>query len=92
MRYVWDDDKSSVNLQKHGLSFADAALIFSGECITFEDDRYDYGEPRFITLGTLEGRVLVIVHTPRHEATRIISMRKANEREQKIYKKRLGKA
>ncbi|WP_411726762.1 BrnT family toxin [Methyloglobulus sp.] len=91
MNYVWDDGKSTVNLQKHGLSFEDAALVFSGACVTFEDDRYDYGEPRFITLGILVGRVVVLVHTPRHEETRIISMRKANEREQKIYQKRLGK-
>ena len=47
MNYVWDDGKSTVNLQKHGLSFEDAALVFSGACVTFEDDRYDYGEPRY---------------------------------------------
>lgn len=92
MDYVWDDGKSATNLLKHGLSFEDAALVFSGACVTFEDDRYDYGEPRLITLGALEGRVVVLVHTPRHEATRIISMRKANEREQKIYQQRLGEA
>lgn len=57
----------------------------------FADDRYDYGEPRFITLGCLEGRVVVVAHTPRHKSSRIISMRKANEREQKNYQKRLGK-
>jgi uncharacterized protein len=91
MKYEWDESKSTSNLRKHGLSFEDADLIFSGTCITFEDDRYDYGEPRFITLGTLEGRVVVVAHTPRHEATRIISMRKANEREQENYQKRLGK-
>ena len=91
MKYEWDENKSATNLQKHGLSFEDAELFFSGVCITFEDDRYDYGEPRFITIGTLEGRVVVVAHTPRHEATRIISMRKANEREQENYKKRLGK-
>jgi len=91
MDYVWDDSKSDANLQKHGLSFEDAKIVFSGVCVTFEDNRYNYGEPRFITLGALAGRIVVIVHTPRHETTRIISMRKANEREQKIYQKRLGK-
>ena len=91
MKYEWDENKSATNLQKHGLNFEDAELFFSGVCVTFEDDRYDYGEPRFITLGTLEGRVVVVAHTPRHEATRIISMRKANEREQENYQKRLGK-
>ncbi len=58
-------------------------------CVTFEDTRYDYGEPRFVTLGRLEGRTVVIAHTPRGENTRIISMRKANSREQKTHKERL---
>jgi uncharacterized DUF497 family protein len=91
MKYEWDDKKNAINLQKHGLSFADAHLVFASDCVTFTDDRYDYAESRLITLGTLAGRVVVLVHTPRDEATRIISMRKANEREQKIYQKRLGK-
>lgn len=91
MKYVWDDSKGASNLQKHGLSFEDANIVFSGECVTFEDDRNDYGEARYITLGALEGRVVVLIHTQRNEATRIISMRKANEREQKIYQKRLSK-
>ncbi|MGZ5015182.1 MAG: BrnT family toxin, partial [Methylobacter sp.] len=39
MNYVWDDCKSASNLQKHGLSFEDANIVFSGECVTFEDDR-----------------------------------------------------
>ena len=92
MNYSWDDNKSAINLQKHGLSFADAHLVFANPCVTFADDRYDYDEARFITLGTLVGRVVVLVHTPRGNSTRIISMRKANEREQNIYTKRLGKA
>lgn len=49
----------------------------------------EYGEPRFITLGQLKGRTVVIAHTPRGENTRIISMRKANSREQKNYQERL---
>ena len=92
MRFVWNEEKSSSNLQKHGLSFEDAEVVFSGPCVTFEDDRFDYGETRFITLGELAGRVVVIAHTPRPGATRIISMRKAKHREQEIYRKRLGPA
>lgn len=61
-------------------------------CVTFEDDRFDYGEQRLITLGLLAGRLVVIAHAPRDQATRIISMRKGNRREQEIYKKRLGQA
>jgi uncharacterized DUF497 family protein len=90
MRCEWDDAKSETNLQKHGLSFEDASIVFSGPCVTFEDTRFDYGEQRFITLGALAGRIVVIAHALREDATRIISMRKANKREQKIYQKRLG--
>lgn len=90
--YEWDEEKSQRNLEKHGLSFEDAEKVFSGPCVTFVDDRFDYEETRLISLGSLEGRIVVIVHTPRSESTRIISMRKANAREQKIYQKRLGTA
>ncbi len=90
MRYEWDEAKSRINFTKHGLSFEDAELVFSGPCITFVNDRFDYGEERLITLGQLAGRLVVIAHAPRDEGTRIISMRKGNRREQEIYKKRLG--
>ena len=90
MRYEWDEAKSRINFTKHGLSFEDAELVFSGPCVTFVDDRFDYGEERLITLGQLGGRLVVIAHAPRDEGTRIISMRKGNRREQEIYKKRLG--
>ena len=87
--YEWDKEKNEQNLSKHGLSFEDAEQVFSGPCVTFEDARYDYDEERFITLGLLAGRVVVIAHTPRGKRTRIISMRKANSREQKAYQERL---
>ena len=90
MRYEWDEAKSRINFIKHGLSFEDAELVFAGPCVTFVDDRFDYGEERLITLGKLAGRLVVIAHAPRDEGTRIISMRKGNRREQEIYKKRLG--
>ena len=89
--YEWDEAKNRSNFVTHGLDFADAELVLSGPCVTFIDDRYDYGETRFITLGLLANRVVVIAHSPRgDDNTRIISMRKANQREQKIYQKRLG--
>lgn len=90
MKFEWDEAKSRKNAAKHGLSFEDAEQVFSGPCVTFEDDRFDYGEERLITLGLLAGRLVVIAHSPRVEGTRIISMRKGNRREQKIYQKRLG--
>ena len=87
--YEWDDEKNHNNLAKHGLSFEDVGQVFEGDTITFEDTRFNYSEPRFITFGLLAGRMVVIAHTPRNEKTRIISMRKANKREQKIYQERL---
>jgi uncharacterized DUF497 family protein len=85
----WDEGKNRKNIAKHGLSFEDADQVFSGPCVTFEDDRFAYGEERLITLGLLAGRLVVIAHSPRDEGTRIISMRKGNRREQKIYQERL---
>ena len=83
--------KNRKNLAKHGLSFEDAAQVFSGPCVTFEDDRFGYGEERLISLGLLAGRLVVIAHSPRDQGTRIISVRKGKRREQKIYQERLGK-
>ena len=80
-----------INFAKQGLDFADAEQVLTGPCVTFVDDRFDYGEERLITLGLLGGRVVIIAHIPRGEdTTRIISMRKANRGEQKIYQERLG--
>lgn len=90
MKYEWDDAKNRKNFVKHGLSFEDAEQVFAGPCVTFEDDRMDYGEERLVTLGLLAGRLIVIAHSPRDQGTRIISMRKGNRREQKIYQEQLG--
>jgi uncharacterized protein len=91
MIYEWDEAKNRSNFAKHGLDFADAEQVLSGACVTFEDDRFDYEEERLITLGLLAGRVVFIAHAPRgDDIPRIISMRKENRREQKIYQTRLG--
>ncbi len=91
MIYEWDEAKNRSNFAKHGLDFADAEQVLTGPCVAFVDSRFDYGEVRLTTLGLLAGRVVVIAHALRAEGTtRIISMRKANRREQKIYQKRLG--
>lgn len=92
MQAEWDEEKCRANFEKHGLSFEDAWQVFAGDTITIPDARYDYGETRLITLGKLAGRVVVVVHVSRGENTRIISMRKANAREQEIYQKRLSQS
>ena len=57
----------------------------AGATLTVEDDQQHYGKDRFITIGFLDGRMVVLVWTPRNGTRRIISMRKANEREQALY-------
>ncbi len=89
MSYEWDEAKNQANLKKHGLAFEDAEAVFEGDVITVADHRKDYEEARFVSLGALCGRVVLIAHTERAGRVRIISMRKANEREQKIYQERL---
>lgn len=62
--------------------------MFNGATFTFEDNRFDYGEDQFITLGLLRTTVVVIVHTEREGRVRIISMRKATRYEQRLYSQR----
>ena len=90
MKFEWDEAKNQSNQLKHGLNFADAPLVFAGRTLTFEDLRQPYGEPRYLTVGAMAGRVVIIAHALRGDATRIISMRKANARERARYQERLG--
>ena len=90
MVFEWNQSKNEANRHKHGLDFQDVELVFEQRTTTFEDDRQNYGERRLVTLGLLAGRVVVVVHTPREDRTRVISFRKANSREQQIYQERLG--
>lgn len=85
MEFEWDETKRLSNLRKHGIDFIDVPIIFDGDIVTFEDDRLNYGEQRFVTLGLLQGLVMTVVHTEREEYIRIISVRKATKYEQKIY-------
>ena len=87
--FDWDETKRGATLATRGLDFADAPIVLDGVCVTFEDARRDYGEPRFITLGELVGRVVVVAWTQRNDVVRIISMRKANDREKRLYRERL---
>jgi len=70
---------------------ARACEVFEGVTLTVEDDRKSYGEKRFITIGFLDERMIVLVWTPRGAVRRIISLRKANDREQKYYGARMDR-
>ena len=85
MRYTWSEPKRQATLRTRKLDFADAEFVFAGPTFTFEDDREDYGEQRWVTLGLLRVTVLVIVHTETEDEIRVISMREADKDEQFLF-------
>jgi hypothetical protein len=85
MRITFDPRKREASLRERDLDFKQAEVVFAGHTYIKEDDRFDYGEVRMITVGYLGDRMVVIVWTLRGEARHIISMRKANEREKNRY-------
>ncbi|MDR1367425.1 MAG: BrnT family toxin [Candidatus Accumulibacter sp.] len=89
MKIEFDPEKRAQTLAGRGLDFCRAGEVFAGRHYTVEDPRRDYGEPRRITVGLLDARMVVMVWTPRGESRRIISMRKTNEREIERYRNRL---
>jgi len=72
-------------MRKHGFDFRDAEAVFAGITITMEDNRFGYGEQRFVTLGMLREVVVVIAHTETASTVRVISMRKATANEEILY-------
>ena len=89
MKFEWDENKRKLNIKKHSIDFEDAKRVFEGISLTFQDNRFDYGQQRFITIGLLYEIVIVIAHTEIDETIRIISMRKATKNEQKLFFKKL---
>ena len=85
MKFEWDANKNDTNIKRRGIDFKDAKKIFEGYTLTIEDDRFDYGEHRFISFGLMYDHVIAVVHTESEEKIRIISARKATKNEQKIY-------
>ena len=85
MRFTWSEAKRKSNLKNHGLDFRDASRVFEGLTFTFEDDRFDYSEQRFVTLGLLNGTPVSIVHTETADHIHIISFRRATKNEQIIF-------
>jgi uncharacterized DUF497 family protein len=89
MNFEWDEVKSEFCFRTRGFDFAFAARVFFDPGrIVLADTRHSYGEDRFQLTGKIEGRVFVVVYTPRHNSARIISARKANHREVRYYEDR----
>lgn len=86
MRFEWDAEKNKANIQKHGLDFADAREIFTGPILVALDDREDYGEDRWIGIGMIKSRTVVVLYPEQGEDDiRIISLRKALTHERNQY-------
>jgi uncharacterized protein len=83
MRITCDRAKRELTLRTRGLDMRRAKEVFEGQHFTRPDERRDYGEPRFITVGWLDERLVVFAWTPRGVARRVISMRHCHEREAK---------
>ncbi|MHA7856162.1 BrnT family toxin [Marinobacter shengliensis] len=90
MRFEWDEAKNARNIRKHGIDFVDAADIFNHPMLTAIDDRYAYGEERWIAIGLIKQFIGVVVYVERcGDAVRIISARKATRREVRLYEQNI---
>jgi uncharacterized DUF497 family protein len=86
MEFAWDAAKAAQNIAKHAVPLEFAARVFLDPYrLDSEDRRRDYGEERRLTFGYVEGRLYAVAYTLRGEVIRLISARKANEREQRQY-------
>jgi uncharacterized DUF497 family protein len=90
VKITFDPDKRAVTLAQRGLDFADAAEVFGGLTLTLPDARRDYGEDRYQTYGLLDGRLVMVVWTPRGDDRRVISMRFCHDDEKRRFDREAG--
>jgi uncharacterized DUF497 family protein len=90
MDITFDPAKRNKTLQERGLDFAEAAELFAGRHTVVVDDRFDYGETRYISAGFIRGRMVVVVWTPRGKARHVISMRYCHAKEEKRWRAHFG--
>lgn len=86
MRFEWNEAKNQANIRKHGIDFNDVPGIFQHPVLSLRDERQDYGEERWISIGWIRSLVGVVVYTERRgNVIRVISARKATQQEAKRY-------
>ncbi|MFZ0297463.1 MAG: BrnT family toxin [Candidatus Sulfotelmatobacter sp.] len=87
MEFEWDPRKDAANQRKHAVGFREATTVFGDPlATTFPDNEHSISEQRFLTIGaSVSDRLLVVFHTERREAIRIISARPATARERTFY-------
>ena len=84
MEIEYDPDKDAINVAKHGLSLGDF-VAFDGEPDVVVDSRFAYGEVRFQARGRIDGTPFCLVYTETVIGIRIISFRRAHEKEMRRY-------
>ncbi len=91
MEFEWDDAKNNACFARRGFDFAYAVRVFfDPNRLVAQDRRLDYGEARYRLLGMIDGRAYVVIYTIRGSAIRIISARKANQKEVEDYEYNKG--
>jgi hypothetical protein len=85
LNFVFDPLKNLANLNKHGIALSEAMRLEWHDAISWVDNRKDYGETRFVALIPMKNRLFCVVYTDTHLNRRIISLRKANNREIERY-------
>ena len=86
MEFEWDEEKAALNERKHGVPFPFATRVFLDENrLEWADTRRRYGEPRWITIGLIEGFEIAVAYTLRGDTIRLISARKAERHEREDY-------
>ncbi|MGB5633331.1 MAG: BrnT family toxin [Waterburya sp.] len=90
--YEWDADKNRKNVEKHGIDFETAKRIFDSLIVSRRDERKDYNEIRYVSIGIIDQvAMIVVVHTNRQDRIRLISARPASRRERRIYYEQIQK-
>ncbi len=89
MTFDWDTKKRETNIKKHGIDFSELRKVFEKPMLTRLDNREDYGETRWISLGDLNGKIVILVYTETENNVRLISARRATKNEENIYCKKV---
>jgi len=85
VQYEFDEAKNQANIEKHGISLGEACNIDWNNALIYQDMRFEYQEERMIAFGFINTRLYIAVFVDRSNKRRIISLRKANDREKKVY-------
>lgn len=87
LNFEWNPNKAKKNIEKHGVSFDEAATVFSDPLsMTYDDPDHSYGERRYIIIGTSHlGKLLFVSHVEKNDIIRIISARQLTRKERKQY-------